>query len=123
MGVIQTKIKQAKSKNKPNRSVKRKSSEASSLMSSFTSSNIIKSIDALCYGWNFCLELANEYQSAEFVGIDRYKLFPSEIKPNNVNFLSADLMDGIPSEDNYFDFTHLNTIEPVLSFRNWEFIN
>ncbi|CAB4444010.1 unnamed protein product [Rhizophagus irregularis] len=165
MGVIQTKIKQAKSKNKTKPIRERKSSEASSLMSSFTSSisskasvkfpssdgdidflhqhhfivksiwstnfsspinNIIngdgKILDALCYAGTFVLELANEYQSAEFVGIDRYKLFPSEIKPNNVNFLSADLMDGIPSEDNYFDFTHLNTIEPVFLLENWEFI-
>jgi hypothetical protein len=167
MGVIQTKIKLAKSKNKTKPIRERKTSEeSSSLMSSFTSSIsskgsvkfpssdsdidflhqhhfIVKSIwssnysspidnvlsngdgkilDALCYAGTFVLELSNEYQSTEFFGIDRNKLFPSEIKPNNVKFFNADLLDGIPWEDNYFDFAHLNIIEPVFLIENWEFI-
>ncbi|GBC03033.1 hypothetical protein RclHR1_04950005 [Rhizophagus clarus] len=166
MGVIQTKVKYAKLKNKTKPIRERKSSETSSLVTSFTSSAsskssvkfpssdsdidflhqhhfIVKSIwssnysspitnvlisgdgkilDALCYAGTFLLELSNEYQSAEFVGIDKTRLFPSEIKPNNVTFHDADLLDGIPLEGDYFDFSHFNIIEPIYTLDNWEFL-
>ncbi|RIA89364.1 S-adenosyl-L-methionine-dependent methyltransferase [Glomus cerebriforme] len=98
--------------------------------SNFSSSNIndilnnggAKILDVLCGAGTFLLELSNEYQNSQFVGIDKNKLFPSEIKPNNLHFINENLLNGLPFEDDEFDFVHLNIIEPLYSLKQWDFI-
>lgn len=52
------------------------------------------------------MDLASEYTHSSFVGLDIFHMFPSEIKPYNVDFLIADGR-RLPFESNYFDYIHL----------------
>ncbi|RHZ88799.1 hypothetical protein Glove_21g369 [Diversispora epigaea] len=43
---------------------------------------------------------------------------PSEIKPNNTNFILADVRNNLPFESNYFDYIHLECIR-ILKPGGW----
>src|SRR5581483_1184992 len=66
--------------------------------------NGAKILDVRCGAGTFLLELSNEYPLSEFIGIDKTKLFPSLIKPSNLKFIHANILEGLPFQDNYFDF-------------------
>ncbi|CAG8447952.1 4188_t:CDS:2 [Dentiscutata erythropus] len=44
------------------------------------------------------------YPLVEFVGLDISPLQSTQIKPKNFTFIKANVLEGIPFEDNYFDF-------------------
>ncbi|CAG8570426.1 20526_t:CDS:2 [Gigaspora margarita] len=61
------------------------------------------------------LENSCDFVRSEFYGIDIAPMFPSMIKPRNAHFIQANILDGLPFEDNYFDFVHLeNWITQVI---------
>ncbi|CAG8753247.1 uncharacterized protein OCT59_016883 [Rhizophagus irregularis] len=74
------------------------------------------------WNWNILLELSNKYPLLEFTGIDKTKLFPSLIKPSNLNFIHANILEGLPFQQNHFDFVHLNIVEPRHTKDQWAFI-
>ncbi|RIA92899.1 S-adenosyl-L-methionine-dependent methyltransferase, partial [Glomus cerebriforme] len=79
-------------------------------------------LDVRCGAGTFLLELSNEYPLSDFIGIDKSKLFPALIKPNNLNFIHADINEGLPFQDNHFDFVYLNIIEPRYTLNQLNFI-
>ena len=66
--------------------------------------------------------MTNEYPLSEFTGIDKTKLFPSLIKPSNLNFIHANILEGLPFQQNHFDFVYLNIVEPRYTKEQWAFI-
>lgn len=81
-----------------------------------------KVLDVRCGAGTFLLELSNEYSFSEFTGIDKTKLFPSLIKPSNLNFIHANIVEGLPFQENHFDFVYLNIVEPRYTLDQWTFI-
>ncbi|RGB37241.1 S-adenosyl-L-methionine-dependent methyltransferase [Rhizophagus diaphanus] len=81
-----------------------------------------KVLDVRCGAGTFLLELSNEYPFSEFTGIDKTKLFPSLIKPSNLNFIHANILEGLPFQQNHFDFVYLNIVEPRYTKEQWAFI-
>ncbi|KAG9305826.1 hypothetical protein G9A89_001115 [Geosiphon pyriformis] len=69
-----------------------------------------KVLDVGCGPGTWCLDMATDYESSEFFGIDISPLFPSHIKPPNTTFLLADILSGLPFQDNYFDFIYLRNM-------------
>jgi len=72
-------------------------------------------LDVWCGPGTFLLDVSNEYPLTEFIGIDNTDLFPAEIKPNNLNFIHADILEGLPFQEGVFDFTRVNIVEPRYS--------
>ena len=52
--------------------------------------------------WSF--DMATNYPNAEFTGIDISPIQSSQVKPENFTFIQANLLDGLPFEDDSFDF-------------------
>ncbi|CAI2174243.1 19088_t:CDS:2 [Funneliformis geosporum] len=76
-------------------------------------------LDVGCGAGTWVLDLASE-NPANFYGIDILPLFPTEIKPPNASFSIANLVDGLPFEDNSFDFVHMRLLVFCLSESDWE---
>ncbi|CAG8655961.1 7977_t:CDS:2, partial [Funneliformis caledonium] len=76
-------------------------------------------LDVGCGAGTWILDLASE-NPANFYGIDILPLFPTEIKPSNVSFSIANLIDGLPFKDNSFDFVHMRFFVFCLSESDWE---
>ncbi|CAG8522686.1 5562_t:CDS:2 [Ambispora leptoticha] len=57
-------------------------------------------LDVGCGPGTWLLDMASSYPTSKFMGIDLFPQFPSEVKPKNCEFLTADLLEGLPFEWN-----------------------
>ncbi|PKY58467.1 S-adenosyl-L-methionine-dependent methyltransferase [Rhizophagus irregularis] len=81
-----------------------------------------KVLDIGCGPGTWLLDLANKYEKSLFYGLDNNSIFPNEIKPSNLNFIKADMFDGLPFPDNEFDFVHQGTMAFIIKADQWDFI-
>ncbi|RIB07284.1 S-adenosyl-L-methionine-dependent methyltransferase [Gigaspora rosea] len=57
-----------------------------------------------CGAGSRSFDIATTYPLVEIVGLDISPVQPTQIKPKNFNFVKANVMEGLPFEDNTFDF-------------------
>ncbi|RIA99729.1 S-adenosyl-L-methionine-dependent methyltransferase [Glomus cerebriforme] len=81
-----------------------------------------KVLDVACGPGTWLLELASNYKESKFFGLDIKPVFPQEIKPSNLEFIKADMFDGLPFHDNEFDFTHIESVVYILTRNQWDFV-
>jgi SAM-dependent methyltransferase len=55
-------------------------------------------------------EMANEYPSSEFTGVDISVGWPTEIRPRNSDFVVGNIVNELPFEDNTFDFVYMRLV-------------
>ncbi|CAG8574487.1 5661_t:CDS:2 [Acaulospora colombiana] len=82
--------------------------------------NGAKVLDVGCGPGTWSLDMASEYPNSEFFGIDISPMYPQEIKPPNVEFKEANLLEGLPFNDNTFDFVVIRNMVTALSVDEWE---
>ncbi|CAG8549006.1 12455_t:CDS:2 [Acaulospora colombiana] len=66
--------------------------------------------------------MANEFPKSHFTGIDLSPISPREQKPENAYFLKHNLLDGLPYNDNTFDFVHVRYLISAFSEKEWRMI-
>jgi hypothetical protein len=64
--------------------------------------------------------MANEFPKSHFTGVDITSVFPREGKPDNANFLKLNVLDGLPFEDNIFDYIHMRYLISAFSENDWK---
>ncbi|CAG8534235.1 11714_t:CDS:2, partial [Scutellospora calospora] len=79
-----------------------------------------KVLDIGCGSGAWILEMATEYQRPQFVGVDIAPLYPSEIHPTNVKFHQANVLSGLPFEDETFDFVYMRFMVFAFTINDWE---
>jgi len=67
--------------------------------------------------WSF--DMATNYPHVEFIGIDISPIQPSQIKPENFNFIQANLLDGLPFEDDTFDYVFQRLLVSSVPTDKW----
>ncbi|CAG8562140.1 8902_t:CDS:2 [Ambispora gerdemannii] len=77
-------------------------------------------LDIGCGPGTWVLENATEYEEACFTGIDIATLYPKEIKPQNTRFIASNILEGLPFEDNTFDFVYCRFMMFVLTLEDWQ---
>ncbi|CAI2178919.1 10167_t:CDS:2 [Funneliformis geosporum] len=80
-------------------------------------------LDLRCGTGTFLLDLCSQYQSSNFVGIDRRDdYFPRDLSKNskNVKFIKHDILDGIPYADNTFDFIYMRFMMKYFTEAEWK---
>ncbi|RHZ83326.1 hypothetical protein Glove_97g95 [Diversispora epigaea] len=63
-----------------------------------------KVLDAGCGAGSWMFEMASDYPNTQFTGLDISPIQPSEIKPQNANFIKANLLNKLPFENDTFDY-------------------
>ncbi|CAG8726360.1 14770_t:CDS:2, partial [Funneliformis caledonium] len=81
-----------------------------------------KVIDVACGPGTWLLDVAGNYMESCFIGIDLEFVFPSEIKPKNLVFVQADILNGLPYNDDEFDFVHQENMMHTLESDKWDFV-
>jgi SAM-dependent methyltransferase len=76
-------------------------------------------LDAGCGPGTWLLEMASGNQTVQFYGIDIQPVFPTEIKPSNLQCFVADLTDRVPFENQYFDYIRISLLNWCLSADEW----
>ncbi|KAG1089290.1 hypothetical protein G6F42_020012 [Rhizopus arrhizus] len=79
-------------------------------------------LDVCCGPATWLCETSLEYPNCRFTGIDMCSLWPQVIRPVNLTFTEANVLQGIPYPDKTFDFVQMRFV--VLAFRTneWPFI-
>ncbi|RIA99736.1 S-adenosyl-L-methionine-dependent methyltransferase [Glomus cerebriforme] len=80
-----------------------------------------KVLDIGCGPGTWLLDLSNKYENSLFFGLDIKSIFPLEIKPNNLEFIEADIFNGLPFRDNEFDFARIDNMCLILTVEQWDF--
>ncbi|KAG9301178.1 hypothetical protein G9A89_012561 [Geosiphon pyriformis] len=80
----------------------------------------VKVLDVGCGTGNWILEMAKSYPHVKFYGIDISPIFPTESLPANVHFLKCNILDGLPFEDDAFDFVHQRLLSAAFTQNQWE---
>ncbi|CAG8565931.1 503_t:CDS:2 [Ambispora leptoticha] len=81
--------------------------------------NNVRILDVGCGSGVWLLEMASKYQNANFFGVDIVKSFPTEIKPPNVKFQKANLLDGLPYQTEDFDFIIVRNLQMEFTVTEW----
>jgi len=66
--------------------------------------------------------MATNYPGAEFIGIDISPIQPLHVKPDNFNFLRVNILDGLPFEDDTFDFVFQRLLVASITADKWPFV-
>ncbi|CAG8547978.1 7742_t:CDS:2 [Racocetra fulgida] len=64
--------------------------------------------------------LDTDYPRVSFTGIDISPIYPSEIKPCNLTFRTANILEGLPFPDNYFDFVYMRFLLTAFTEDEWQ---
>ncbi|KAI8339541.1 S-adenosyl-L-methionine-dependent methyltransferase [Chlamydoabsidia padenii] len=81
-----------------------------------------KILDVGCGSSTWCLEMALDYPRAEIRGLDMADMFPTTIRPQNVNFDLHNALEGLPYENNTFDLVHMRLLIAAWRKDEWGFL-
>ena len=63
--------------------------------------------------------MATTYPNASFIGVDILQTFPSEIKPDNVDFMLGNVISGLNFKSNYFDYVFVRQMKYYIPINDW----
>src|SRR4051794_33799253 len=66
------------------------------------------------------MEMAADFKKPSYIGIDKLPMFPKSTFPNNIKFVQQDFLEGLPYEDNTFDFIHMRLLICDFTESQWE---
>nr|CAG8552498.1 4133_t:CDS:2 [Entrophospora candida] len=78
-----------------------------------------KVLDIGCGTGTWILDLATEYKSTTFIGLDISQIFPQTVKPRNVSFIKYNVLDGLPFPDDCFDFVNQSFLASAFTVSQW----
>ncbi|CAG8493689.1 3470_t:CDS:2 [Ambispora gerdemannii] len=73
-------------------------------------------LDIGCGPGTWMIDMAKTYPLCSFTGVDISPLYPFNELPENVEFIQANLLDGLPIENSKFDFVVMH----FLTIRQWK---
>ncbi|CAG8788819.1 17549_t:CDS:1, partial [Acaulospora morrowiae] len=77
-------------------------------------------LDVGCGPATWILEMAFQFPSSEFIGVDFSPVFPTSIKPQNVELKQLNVLTGgLPFESDTFDFVYLRFMNLALTEKQW----
>lgn len=66
--------------------------------------------------------MAADFPKPSYVGVDMLPVFPTSTVPNNITFKQLNLLEGLPFEDDTFDFIHMQFLACDFTELQWETI-
>src|ERR1043165_6558905 len=66
--------------------------------------------------------MATNYPHVKFTGIDISPIQPSQVKPENFNFIQTNLLDGLPFADDTFDFVFQRLLVASIPKDKWPLV-
>ncbi|CAG8658909.1 8846_t:CDS:2 [Gigaspora rosea] len=81
-----------------------------------------KILDAGCGAASWSFDMATSYPSISVVGLDISPHQPTQIKPSNFTFVKANILEGLPFEDNTFDFVFQRYLVSAYSKDKWPYV-
>ncbi|CAG8594053.1 11283_t:CDS:2 [Paraglomus occultum] len=77
-------------------------------------------LDVGCGSGIWILELAEEYPNSHFIGIDMAPVVLKDKQPDNVEFITHNVLHGLPFEDNLFDYVFARFLTGAYKKNQWK---
>ncbi|CAI2161751.1 17060_t:CDS:2 [Funneliformis geosporum] len=77
-------------------------------------------LDVGCGPGTWTLDMGERFPASKFTGIDLRPTYPELIKPSNVSFVQANVLQDLPFKDNTFDYVYMRFMMFALTFDDWE---
>ncbi|EIW67926.1 hypothetical protein TREMEDRAFT_63814 [Tremella mesenterica DSM 1558] len=77
-----------------------------------------RGLDVGCGTGVWVIEMAREFDKAEWVGVDLAPIQTDSDLPDNLTFIHEDAVRGLPYPDEYFDLIHCRVL--YMGIRNWK---
>ncbi|CAG8710153.1 21679_t:CDS:2 [Dentiscutata erythropus] len=75
-------------------------------------------LDVCCGSAVWVTEMAAEFPSSTFTGTNHSMVWPRDVPPN-CNFSPANILEGLPFPDDYFDYVHCRCALAGFSINDW----
>jgi ubiquinone/menaquinone biosynthesis C-methylase UbiE len=73
-----------------------------------------------CGGGSWLFDMATNFRQPTFIGVDISPVIPQGIKPQNVEFVLANVLDGLPFQDDSFDYVHQRFLIAGIPSDKWQ---
>ncbi|KAI9277383.1 S-adenosyl-L-methionine-dependent methyltransferase [Sporodiniella umbellata] len=111
----------------------RLNSQHFSVKALFEGNNVLESIEALlprnaavldlgCGTGCWVLEMATDHPEYRFTGVDIAEMFPTTIRPDNIQFERLNIVQGLPYPDNTFDFVNVRLMLSAFCVDEWPMV-
>src|SRR3954452_16944828 len=64
--------------------------------------------------------MSTDYPRSSFTGVDISPIYPGDIKPRNLTFYTANVLEGLPFADNTFDFVYMRFLMTAFTEDDWQ---
>ncbi|RIB25444.1 S-adenosyl-L-methionine-dependent methyltransferase [Gigaspora rosea] len=81
-----------------------------------------KILDVGCGAASWSFDMATTYPSTNIVGLDISPHQPTHIKPKNFSFVKANVLEGLPFDDNTFDFVFQRYLVSGYPKEKWPYV-
>ncbi|KAF0387509.1 S-adenosyl-L-methionine-dependent methyltransferase [Gigaspora margarita] len=81
-----------------------------------------KILDVGCGAASWSFDMATSYPSTNVIGLDMSPLQTTQIKPKNFNFVKVNVLEGLPFEDNTFDFVFQRFLVGGYPKEKWTYV-
>ncbi|CAG8771491.1 16480_t:CDS:2, partial [Cetraspora pellucida] len=81
-----------------------------------------KILDIGCGAGSWSFDMASTYHLVEVIGLDMSPLQPTHIKPKNFKFVKANALEGLPFNDNTFDFVFQRYMFTGCTKEKWPYL-
>ncbi|KAI8638062.1 S-adenosyl-L-methionine-dependent methyltransferase [Parasitella parasitica] len=79
-------------------------------------------LDLGCGPGTWLMDVATEYPSSQFIGVDMCDVFPNNIRPPNVSFQKGNALERLPFSDGTFDFVNIRLFIIALKGEEWPIV-
>ncbi|CAG8743139.1 8977_t:CDS:2, partial [Dentiscutata erythropus] len=81
-----------------------------------------KILDIGCGAGSWSFDMATTYPTSNVFGLDISPHQPTQIEPENFKYVKANVLEGIPFEDNIFDLVYQRFLSYAYTKDNWEYV-
>ncbi|RIB23369.1 S-adenosyl-L-methionine-dependent methyltransferase [Gigaspora rosea] len=81
-----------------------------------------KILDIGCGAGSWSLDMATTYPTIDVTGLDISQYQPIQTMPNNFTFVKANVLEGLPFEDNTFDFVFQRFMTGGYTKDKWPYV-
>ncbi|RGB30522.1 S-adenosyl-L-methionine-dependent methyltransferase [Rhizophagus diaphanus] len=79
-----------------------------------------KVLDVGCGPGTWLLDMSTDFPRSSFTGVDMSPIYPGDIKPRNLTFHTANVLEGLPFTDNTFDFVYMRFLMTAFTEDDWQ---